>query len=322
MLRSLSASLLWRGLLAVAIGIIAILWPGVTIAAVVVIFAVAVFVDTVHQGSRAFSSEKAGPVAGHLLLALLDIAAGDVAIAWPGITALALTIWIGAWAVVSGIGEFAMAFASHEAPGQRSFLGFGGAGSCWQGWRPSGEPRAVVVIVHGIGERAGRYGHVAARLNAAGFAAYALDHRGHGRSSGPRGLIDRMDNAVEDVDSLVSLAATRHAGRPLHLLGHSMGGAIAITYALRHQERLRGLLLSSAAASLGSARSSTRLEAKALAAVAPTAGIMEIDPSLVSHDPAVVRAYREDPLVYQGKLPARTVAEVAAAIEGFAAGVP
>jgi uncharacterized membrane protein HdeD (DUF308 family) len=126
MLRSLSASLFWRGLLAVAIGIIAILWPGVTITAVVVIFAVAVFVDAVHQGSRAFSSEKAGPVVGHLLLALLDIAAGVVAIAWPGITALALTIWIGAWAVVSGIGEFAMAFASHEAAGQRAFLGFGG----------------------------------------------------------------------------------------------------------------------------------------------------------------------------------------------------
>ncbi|TMK53990.1 MAG: HdeD family acid-resistance protein [Actinobacteria bacterium] len=126
MFRSLPASLLWRGLLAVAIGIIAILWPGVTITAVVGIFAVAVFVDAVHQASRAFSSEKAGPVAGHLLLALLDIAAGVVAIAWPGITALALTIWIGAWAVVSGIGEFAMAFASHEAAGQRALFGFGG----------------------------------------------------------------------------------------------------------------------------------------------------------------------------------------------------
>jgi alpha-beta hydrolase superfamily lysophospholipase len=200
--------------------------------------------------------------------------------------------------------------------------GAGGAEIYWQAWLPSGEPRAVVVIAHGIGEHSGRYGHVATRLNAVGFAAYALDHRGHGRSSGPRALIDRMDNAVEDVDSLVSLAATRHAGRPLHLLGHSMGGAIAIAYALRHQERLRGLLLSSAAASLGSAGPSTRLEAKALGAVAPTAGIMEIDPSLISHDPAVVRAYREDPLVYQGKLPARTVAEIAATIEGFSAGVP
>jgi uncharacterized membrane protein HdeD (DUF308 family) len=126
MLRSLSASLLWRGLLAVAVGIVAILWPGVTIAAVVVIFAVAVFIDAVHQTSRAFSSQKAGPVAGHLLLALLDIAAGVVAIAWPGITALALTIWIGAWAVVTGVGEFAMAFASYETAGERALYGFGG----------------------------------------------------------------------------------------------------------------------------------------------------------------------------------------------------
>jgi uncharacterized membrane protein HdeD (DUF308 family) len=126
MFRSLSASLLWRGLLAVAIGVVAILWPGVTIAAVVLIFAVAVFIDAVHQASRAFSSEKAGPVAGHLLLALLDVAAGVVAIAWPGITALALTIWIGAWAVVTGVGEFAMAFASHETAGERALFGFGG----------------------------------------------------------------------------------------------------------------------------------------------------------------------------------------------------
>src|SRR5437016_1029318 len=192
----------------------------------------------------------------------------------------------------------------------------------WQAWLPSGEPRAVVVIAHGIGEHSGRYWHVGARLNAAGFAAYALDHRGHGRSSGPRGLIDRMDHAVSDVDSFVPLAAARHADHPLHLLGHSMGGAIAIAYALRHQERLHGLLLSSAAVSVGSAPASARFEAKALATVAPNAGIMGIDPSLISHDPAVVRAYREDPLVYQGQLPARTVAEVAAAVEGFAAGVP
>src|SRR5207237_5456136 len=134
------------------------------------------------------------------------------------------------------------------------FAGAGGAQIYWQAWLPTGEPRAVVVIAHGIGEHSGCYGHVAARLTAAGFAAYALDHRGHGRSSGPRALIDRMDHAVSDVDSFVTLAAARHADRPLLLLGHSLGGAIAIAYALRHQERLRGLLLSSAAASLGSAQ--------------------------------------------------------------------
>src|SRR5207244_8146628 len=105
MLRSLSKSLLLRGLLAIVVGIIALAWPGVTVGAVVAIFAIAVFFDAVGQGMRAFSSEKAGPVAGHLLLALLDIAAGVVALAWPDITALALTIWIGAGAVVIGIGE-------------------------------------------------------------------------------------------------------------------------------------------------------------------------------------------------------------------------
>jgi uncharacterized membrane protein HdeD (DUF308 family) len=126
MLRSLSASLLWRGLLAIAIGIVAILWPGITIAVFVVIFAIAVFVDAIHQGGLAFSSERAGPVAGHLLLALLDVAAGVAAIAWPGITALALTIWIGAWAVVTGIAEFGTAFASRETAGERALYGFGG----------------------------------------------------------------------------------------------------------------------------------------------------------------------------------------------------
>ena len=126
MFRSLSASLLFRGLLAIAVGIVAIVWPGVTIGAVVFIFAVAVFFDAVGQGVRAFSSERAGPVAGHLLLALLDVAAGVVAIAWPDITASALTIWIGAWAVVTGIGEFALAFAGQETAGERALFGFGG----------------------------------------------------------------------------------------------------------------------------------------------------------------------------------------------------
>jgi uncharacterized membrane protein HdeD (DUF308 family) len=93
---------------------------------VVAIFAVAAFVSAVNQATRAFSSATAGPVAGHLLLALVDVAAGVGAIVWPGITAYALTIWIGAWAVVTGFGEFAMAFGSHETAGERALYGFGG----------------------------------------------------------------------------------------------------------------------------------------------------------------------------------------------------
>jgi uncharacterized membrane protein HdeD (DUF308 family) len=126
MFRSLSRSLLWRGLLAIAVGIIAIAWPGVTITAVVVIFAIAAFTDATVQASRAFSSDAVGPVVGRLLLTLVDVAAGVVAIVWPGITAYALTIWIGIWAVVVGVGEFAMAFASDETVGDRTLFGLTG----------------------------------------------------------------------------------------------------------------------------------------------------------------------------------------------------
>jgi uncharacterized membrane protein HdeD (DUF308 family) len=121
----MTASLFWRGLLAVAIGVVAIAWPGIPIGAFVILFAIAAFVSGIMQATRAFSSDTAGQV-GHLLLALIDAAAGVVALAWPGITAYVLTIWIGAWAVVSGAVEFALAFASNETGGERALFGLGG----------------------------------------------------------------------------------------------------------------------------------------------------------------------------------------------------
>ena len=126
MFGSLSNALLWRGLFAIAVGVIAIAWPGVTLAAVVIIFAIAAFTDAVVQASRAFSSDRAGPVVGHLLLGFVDLAAGVVAIFWPEITAYALTIWIGIWAVVIGAGEIGAAFAFGEPAGDRVLFGLGG----------------------------------------------------------------------------------------------------------------------------------------------------------------------------------------------------
>jgi uncharacterized membrane protein HdeD (DUF308 family) len=122
----MASSLLWRGLLAIAVGVVAIAWPGITIGAFVIVFAIAAFASGFMQAMEAFSSGTAGPVVGHLLLALVDVAAGVVALAWPGITASVLTIWIGAWAVVSGAVEFALAFASNETAGERALFGLGG----------------------------------------------------------------------------------------------------------------------------------------------------------------------------------------------------
>jgi len=117
---SLSTSLLWRGLLAVAVGIVSVAWPGITVGAFVVLFAVYAFIAAVTDTMWAFSSDKAGPVAGYLILALLSAGAGVAALVWPGITALALVIWIGAWALVSGIVEAGLAVRQGESAGERA----------------------------------------------------------------------------------------------------------------------------------------------------------------------------------------------------------
>ncbi|HVS44165.1 MAG TPA: lysophospholipase [Candidatus Dormibacteraeota bacterium] len=201
------------------------------------------------------------------------------------------------------------------------FSGAGGVDLFWQAWTPA-DPRAVVVIAHGAGEHSGRYEHVARRLVDAGYAVYALDHRGHGRSAGRRAFVDRMDRAIADVRTLVGRAASENPGRSLFLLGHSMGGTISIAFAARHQDELAGLALSGPVAVLEAASPALRVVASVLSTLTPNLGVFGVDPSLVSRDPEVVRAYREDPLVFHGKLPARTVAELAAAVGRFPAEVP
>ncbi|MDQ6806026.1 MAG: lysophospholipase [Actinomycetota bacterium] len=202
------------------------------------------------------------------------------------------------------------------------FTGVGGVNIFWRSWLPPGPCRGVVVIAHGAGEHSGRYAHVADRLVAEGYAVYAIDHRGHGRSEGPRAYIDRMDNAVADLDTLVLRAAEEQRGVPVFLLGHSMGGTVSLCYALRHQDRLRALALSGPLAALEAASPALRVVAKTLSVLTPRLPVIAVDSSLVSRDPAVVQAYNADPLVHHGKLPARTVAELGAAIESFPSRAP
>ncbi|HEV8567530.1 MAG TPA: DUF308 domain-containing protein [Actinoplanes sp.] len=117
---SLSSSLLWRGLLAIAIGIVSVAWPNITVGAFVILFAVYAFIAAAMNALVAFSSSRAGPVFGYLLLSLLSLAAGVVALVWPDITALVLVIWIAAWAVVTGVIEVVMAFRQGETAGERA----------------------------------------------------------------------------------------------------------------------------------------------------------------------------------------------------------
>jgi lysophospholipase len=185
-----------------------------------------------------------------------------------------------------------------------------------QSWLPdAADPRAIVVLVHGFGEHSDRYDWVAGRLVAAGYAVYAGDHRGHGRSQGGRALVD-VDTVVADVDRLVDQASGAHPQLPVAMLGHSLGGLIAIRYALAHQRRLRALVLSGPLAALDAPAPALAL-ARGLARIAPKFGVSSLDARLVSRDPAVVTAYREDPLVHHGRIPAQTVAEMARTVERF-----
>ena len=126
MFKSTSTSLILLGVLAIIVGIIALAWPGVTVLALVILFAVYAFIDTGLQIARAFGSGGAGPVFGHLLLGLVDIAAGIVAVVWPGPTALVLVLVVGIWAFVGGCFEIFAGFQSGETAGTRALFILGG----------------------------------------------------------------------------------------------------------------------------------------------------------------------------------------------------
>jgi uncharacterized membrane protein HdeD (DUF308 family) len=120
MLKSISTSLILRGVLALLVGILALAWPGATVLALVILFAVFCFTDAVLQSMRAFSGAKAGPVVGHLLLGLVDLAAGVIALVWPGPTALVLVLIAGIWAAVGGFFEIFSAFDHGLTAGTRA----------------------------------------------------------------------------------------------------------------------------------------------------------------------------------------------------------
>jgi len=111
-----------RGILAVAVGIVALAWPGITILALVILFAIYAFIAAGVEAVKAFSSEKAGPVMGHLLLGLVDVGAGVIALAWPAPTALVLVLLVGAWATIGGLLEIYTGFLAGAPAGTRAFF--------------------------------------------------------------------------------------------------------------------------------------------------------------------------------------------------------
>lgn len=204
---------------------------------------------------------------------------------------------------------------------ENGFEGQGGAEISYRAWSPAGSPRAAVVISHGAAEHSGRYEHVARALNGGGYAVWALDHRGHGRSGGPRMRFDSVDPLAADLRRMVAIAADAVPGRKPFLLAHSMGAAVGLHYACDHQDELSGLILTGALASVEQ-RPAVQLAARAVARVSPGRGIFKVDPETVSRDPEVIAAYEEDPLNFHGPLPAATIVALQRVGLGFPQRLP
>jgi len=188
-------------------------------------------------------------------------------------------------------------------------------------WPADGAPaRGVVLLVHGIGEHAGRYRHVAARLNGWGFAVQAADHYGHGASSGPRGGLPSVMRLVDDLAQVVDAVRASHPGIPLVLLGHSLGGLVAASFVARAVRPVDALVLSSPGLDPGLSAFQKLLVA-VLSRVAPGLRVDNgLDDNYLSHDRAVVQALRDDPLCHHriGARLARFLAEEGAVVQAAA----
>ena len=168
-----------------------------------------------------------------------------------------------------------------------------------------GVARGVVVLAHGLGEHARRYDHVAQRFGEAGLVTYALDHRGHGRSGGKRVMVRHMAEYTGDFGSLVNTATAENPGLTRIVLGHSMGGGIVFAYGVDHPDDYDLMVLSGPAVAAQTGVNPIKiLLGKAVGSLLPNLPIEDLDDTAVTRDPEMLAAYRNDPLVHHGKIPA------------------
>ncbi|MBN2547876.1 MAG: lysophospholipase [Anaerolineales bacterium] len=169
-----------------------------------------------------------------------------------------------------------------------------------QGWEPEPEPKAVICLVHGLGEHSGRYAHVAETYTEAGYAVLSFDLRGHGKSGGQRGHTPSFEAFMQDIDLLFQEASQRYPAKPQFLYGHSLGGILVLNYALRRKPKLEGVIATSSGLRTALEEQKSKVAfAKIAGSLLPSMSLVSgLDPAAISRDPAVVEAYRQDALVH------------------------
>jgi acylglycerol lipase len=210
-------------------------------------------------------------------------------------------------------------------PVEKSFTGVSGTNIVYDLYEPAGSdhggPVGLALVAHGVAEHAGRYHHVADLLVGLGLRVAIPDHRGHGRSGGKRLLARDIKELTDDLETLRTLEVVD--GRPTYLIGHSMGGLIALDYALDHQSSLAALVLSAPAVLPGDDISPFLMRlAKVMGRLVPGLPGQKLSSASISRDPAVVTAYDEDPLVFRGALSAGIGGAMLRTMETFPSRLP
>lgn len=171
-----------------------------------------------------------------------------------------------------------------------------------QGWEPDGKkPKAVVGLLHGIGEHSGRYVHVGSAMTEAGYVLVSFDLRGHGKSSGARGHFPSLNAVMQDIRQFFVQITTRYPETPQFLYGHSLGGLLALAYTMQHSAGLKGVIVT------GAALRSALQEQKGKVALVNLLGSLlpaitlpsGLDANTLSRDPNVVMNYNNDSLTHE-----------------------
>jgi acylglycerol lipase len=170
-----------------------------------------------------------------------------------------------------------------------------------QSWEPEPlTPKAVICLVHGIGEHSTRYAHVAEAFSKAGYVLFGADLRGHGKSEGPRGHFPSIDAIVLDIDNILDHARSRYPDLPLILYGHSLGGILVLYYGLRQKPDVKGIIATSSGLRTALEKQPAKImAAKILGSLIPGISLPTgLDKNAISQDKEVVAAYSADPLVH------------------------
>lgn len=197
---------------------------------------------------------------------------------------------------------------------EATFEGAGGLNIFYRAWEPEGAPRAVVVICHGVNSHGGQYLWAADQLVASGYAVFALDLRGRGRSEGERFYVEDVADYVSDVAGTIAIAKERYPGLKLFLLGHSAGGVTSASYVLDHQAEIDGFICESFAFQVP-APGFALAAIKGLSHIAPRLGVLKLKNEDFSRDPAWVATLNADPYIKDETQPAATVAALVRADE-------